>query len=85
MLNGTLMGVDADFYDFLLWQNLGSEPQSEAAVLGNILAAAQISMPETWFAGRIEHFIQTGKIQVRKISRNEDSRTICLADQNKSV
>ncbi|MCF0258330.1 MAG: DUF1835 domain-containing protein [Erysipelotrichaceae bacterium] len=79
MLNGSLMGVDADFYDFLLWQNLGSEPQTEAAVLGNILAAAQVSMPETWFAGRIEHFIQTGKIQVRQISRNEYSRTICLA------
>lgn len=79
VVNGKLTGVPEDFYDFLIWKRLTSEPVKEARLIGDILGKDQISVGDWWYAKRIEHFIRTGKIKVVEDSEKRYARMICLA------
>ena len=77
-VNGKLISVKEDFYDFLIWGSLTKKPVKEARLLGNILGHYQISVGDWWYAKRIEHFIEQGKIKVTTDSENKYARMICL-------
>lgn len=79
VVNGRVIGVPEDFYDFLIWKKLTDKPIKEARLIGDILGYFQIGMGDWWFAKRIEHFIQQGKITVMEDSENKYARVICLA------
>lgn len=79
VVNGKLMGVADDFYDFLLWKYITKEPAKEARILGNILGKNQLGVSDRWYAKRIDHYIKQGKIKVMDDSENKYARTICLA------
>ena len=78
VVNGKLISVREDFYDFLIWGSLTEKPIKEARLLGNILGHYQISVGDWWYAKRIEHFIEQGKIKVTTDSENKYARMICL-------
>lgn len=78
VINGRVTGVPEDFYDFLIWKRLTCKPIKEARLIGDILGYFQIGMGDWWFAKRIEHFIQQGKIKVMEDSENKYARVICL-------
>ena len=48
-------------------------------MIGNILGHAQLGVGDWWYAGRIEHYIQQGKILVVEDSENKYARVICSA------
>ena len=79
MVNGRLVGVREDFYDFAIWKRLTEEPIKEARLIGNILGNYRLSISDWWFAARIEHFIRQGKIRVVEDSEEAYARQICLA------
>lgn len=79
MVNGRLVGVQEDFYDFTIWKKITVEPIKEARLIGNILGNSQLSVSDWWFAARIEHFIQKGKIRIIEDSEDAYARLICLA------
>ena len=78
-VNGKVIGVPEDFYDFVIWKKLTEEPIKEGRLIGNILGYYQISIGHWWYAGRINYYIEQGKIKVVEDSENKYSRTICLA------
>lgn len=80
VINGRVTSVPEDFYDFLIWKRLTCKPIKEARLIGDILGYFQIGIGDWWFARRIEHFIQQGKIKVMEDSENKYARMICLAD-----
>ncbi len=79
IVNGEVIGVPEDFYDFLIWKELRKEPIKEARLIGNILGRRRLSIGDWWYAGRIEHFIRQGRIKVVEDSEKKYARKICLA------
>lgn len=79
VINGRVIGVPEDFYDFLIWKRLTCNPVKEARLIGDILGCFQIGMGDWWFAKRIEHFIQQDKIEVMEESENKYARVLCIA------
>lgn len=79
VVNGRVVGVPEDFYDFLMWKRLTKEPIKEARLIGDILGAYQISVGDWWYAARIEYLVRQGKIKVTEDSGDKYARMICLA------
>ena len=78
VVNGKVLGVPEDFYDFQIWKRLTKKPVKEARLIGDILGYSQISIGDWWYAKRIEHYIQHKKICVVEDSVNKYARMICL-------
>ncbi len=78
VVNGKLIGVAEDFYDFLILKRITGEPIKEARLIGAILGNDQLGVGDWWYAKRIDHFIQTGKIKILEDSENKYARTICM-------
>ncbi|MBD5534413.1 MAG: DUF1835 domain-containing protein [Lachnospiraceae bacterium] len=79
VVNGQLIGVPEDFYDFLIWERITQKPIKEARLLGDILGNSQLGVGDWWYAKRIDYFVQTGKIKIVEDSENHYARMICLA------
>lgn len=79
VVNGKLIGVPEDFYDFLIWKRITRKPIKEARLIGEILGHNQLGVGDWWYAKRIDYFIQNGKIKIVEDSENSYARTICLA------
>lgn len=79
VVNGKLVGVAEDFYDFLIWKRITRKPIREARLIGDILGHNQLGVGDWWYAKRIDYYIQTGKIRIVEDSENKYARTICLA------
>lgn len=77
VVNGEVIGVPEEFYDFLIWKELTKEPIKEARLIGNILGHWRVSIGDWWYAGRIEYFIKQGKIKVVEDSERKYARIIC--------
>lgn len=78
VINGKVMGVGEEFYDFLIWKELSQKPIKEARLIGNILGKYPISIGDWWYAKRIQQFIEQGNIKVMEDSENSYARRICL-------
>ncbi len=78
VVNGKLIGVAEDFYDFLILKRITGESIKEARLIGAILGNDQLGVGDWWYAKRIDHFIQTGKIKILEDSENKYARTICM-------
>ena len=79
IINGVVVGVPEDFYDFLIWKRLAGKPIMQARLIGDILAHHPIGVGDWWYALRIEKFIFEGKIKVIQDSKSKYERMICLA------
>lgn len=77
VVNGRLLSVSEDFYDFLIWRWLRDEPVKEGRLIGDILGHSQLGVGDLWYARRIEYYIQRGEIQVVEDSENSYARRIC--------
>lgn len=77
VVNGTVLSVPEDFYDFLIWRHLKDVPMREGRLLGDILDQTQLGVGDWWYAGRIEHHIRQGRIRVVEDSDRKYARMIC--------
>lgn len=78
-INGHIIGVTDEFYDFLIWKKLTHKPIIQARLIGNILGNYPLSVWDWWYALRIEKFIKCGKIKLIEDSSKKYARTISLA------
>ncbi|RDU25178.1 DUF1835 domain-containing protein [Anaerosacchariphilus polymeriproducens] len=78
-INGFLIGVNEDFYDFLILRHLSTNPRKEARVIGDILGDNPLGVGDWWFAYRIEFLIHTGLVRVVEDSEIKYERKICKA------
>lgn len=81
MVNGKMIGVPEDFYDFMIFKRLTTKPIKECRLIGDIIGCNQVSIGDWWYANRIQHFIDTGAIKVLEDSENLYERLICLANK----
>ncbi len=79
VINGKVIGVPEDFYDFLLWKKITRKPIKEARLIGDILGCYSVGIGDWWYAKRIDYHIQQGNIMVAEDSENKYARLICLA------
>ena len=79
VINGRVIGVPEDFYDFLLWKKITREPIKEARIIGDILGYSHLGVGDWWYASRIDYHIQQGNIMIAEDSENKYARLICLA------
>ncbi len=70
VVNGRLLGVPEDFYDFLILQRMTAEPQKEARVVGNILGHSQIAVGDWWYFYRIRRLAEEEKIRAVEDGEN---------------
>lgn len=77
VINGNLIGVTEDFYDFLIRIRLSSNPVKEARVIGDILGHYPLGIGEWWYASRIELMIKAGSVRVVEDSERKYARIIC--------
>lgn len=78
-VNGKILSVPEDFYDFLIWKHLTKEPVKEARLIGSLLGKNQISVSDVWYAKRIDHYIEQGRITIVEDSENKYARMICMS------
>lgn len=76
VVNGSVIGVSEDFYDFLIWKYLGKEPIREAMLIGRILGENRLGISDWWYAYRIDKFIQQGNIEIVENSNKKYERLI---------
>lgn len=79
IVNGTLIGVQEDFYDFLIKKHITSKPIKEARLIGEILGQYPLGIGDWWYAKRIESMINAGSIRVVEDSIKKYTRVICKA------
>ncbi len=77
VVNGQLIGVPEDFYDYLICKYITSKPVKEARVIGDILGHYPLGIGDFWYASRIELMIKSGSIKVIEDSEMKYARTIC--------
>lgn len=77
VVNGRVISVPEDFYDFLIFNKLSRKPIKEARLIGDIIGSSQLSVGDWWYAKRIDYYIQQGKIRVVEDSQNKYARLIC--------
>ncbi len=77
VINGRVISVPEDFYDFLIWKRLTDKPVKESRLIGDILGLSQLSVGDWWYAKRIEYYIGQEKIRVVEDSENKYARMIC--------
>lgn len=78
LVNGQVIGVQEDFYDHLMWKHLSQTPIVQARFIGTLLNNYQISVPDWWYAKRIDDYIEKGKIKIVKNSKDKYKRIISL-------
>ena len=82
-INGRLLGVSEDFYDFLIFREMSEEPAKQAFVIGKILGNHPIGIRDWWYAKRIDFLIEQGKIRVtEEPEMGKYSRSICLTKRS---
>lgn len=80
MVNGRILGVPEDFYDFMLWNRLKDQPVREYELLGDVIGHYQDRAGDWWFARRIQHWIDKGRIKVLEEADGEYGRMLCRAE-----
>ena len=66
LINGCLVGVKEDFYDFLIRRELPEGEIIQARLIGNLLLKYPLGISDSWYMNRIKHMIETGEIKVVK-------------------
>lgn len=64
VINGKLISVEESFYDFILWKYITDIPTKEVRIIGDILGNYQLGIGDSWYARRIDHYIETGEIGI---------------------
>ena len=82
MVNGKMIGVPENFYDFMIFNRLTIKPVKECRLIGDIIGHNQVSIGDWWYAKRIQHFIEEGLIKVLEDAKRPYARLICLANQH---
>lgn len=81
VINGRVVSVPENFYDFQIWQRLDHTPIMEARLMGDIIGETKLGVADWWYARRIEHFINQKRIHVLKDSPYKYARLLCLSKE----
>ena len=78
IVNGMLVGVPEDFYDFLLLKSLSETPKKEIAVIGDTIGHYHGAVSDRFYADRLDKMIAAGKVIIAQDAPGRYDRMICL-------
>lgn len=64
MINGKLVGVPEDFYDYFIRKYIPNKEITVARLIGNIMGRSRLTINEWWIEQRINKMIECNEIQV---------------------
>ena len=76
VINGELIGVPEDFYDYLIFKSLSKGAMKEVRLISDILAKYPLGISDWWYALRINKMIENSKIKIVKDSKRKYTRII---------
>lgn len=76
MLNGHVLGVSEDFYDFIIRKEMPKEEIKMARLIGNILGKYPLGVSDWWYAKRILTMIKQGEFIIVEDSDKRYGKTI---------
>ncbi len=76
VINGVVTSVPANFYDFLIFKEIGESPVTEALLIGHILGKYHLGVGDYWYALRIEKLIERKRIIIIENSPRKYERLI---------
>ena len=76
VVNGSVISVPANFYDFLIMEYLGNEPTKEAVLIGRILGENPLGIGDHWYALRIDRLIAQKRLKIVENSPRKYDRII---------
>lgn len=79
VLNGSVIGAPANFYDFLILRSIGGKPIKQAAAIGKMLCENRIGISDWLVAERIEKLISQNRVAVIEDSPKKYERIIVKA------
>ena len=62
LVNGKLISVQEDFYDFLIWKNLPVEEFMMARLIGKLIGEYSLGISDSWYAYRLDYMISQGRL-----------------------
>lgn len=71
VVNGKLLSVPEEFYDFLILNRITEQPEKEARIIGDILGNSHIAVSDGWYAYRIQKMIDEGRIGMAEEDESE--------------
>lgn len=81
VINGAVTSVPANFYDFLIFKEIGENPITEARLIGHILGKYHLGIGDYWYALRIEKLIEKKRIIIIENSPRKYERLIAKAER----
>lgn len=81
VVNGRLLGVPEDFYDFLIFQRVTGKLEKEVRVVGDILGSSRIAVGDWWYFYRIRRLVEEGKIRAVEDGENPGRYLICVTER----
>ncbi|MBD5128876.1 MAG: DUF1835 domain-containing protein [Ruminococcaceae bacterium] len=78
VINGSVISVPDNFYDFLIWKYSGEKPVREAELIGKILGENRLGVGDWWYAARIDKYIKTHHIEIVENSDKKYERILRL-------
>lgn len=64
LVNGELISVQEDFYDFLIIKNLPEKDFMMARFIGNLLGEYGLGISDSWYADRLEHMMEEKRLMM---------------------
>ena len=80
VVSASVVSVPANFYDFLIFKDLGDRPIREAQLIGKILGENQLGIGDWWYARRIDKLIEQKRIKIIENSPRKYERLIAKND-----
>ena len=79
VINGRLIGVPEDFYDFIIKKELPRDKMVHISfVIGTILGKYRLGVGDYWFAKRLNRMIENGEVQMVEKAEDYYSSTITV-------
>lgn len=78
VVNGQLIGVPEDFYDYLICKSLSKRAMTEIRLIGDVLGQYRLGISDWWYASRINKMIKDNKIKIVKDSDRKYTRIISI-------
>lgn len=79
VVNGEVISVPANFYDFLIFKYLDDTPVQEAVLIGRILGENPLGISDLWYARRIDELIAKKRVIIIENSPKKYERIIAKA------
>ena len=83
VVNGKLIGVPEEFYDFLIYREITEQSEKESRIIGRLIGKYHLGLGDRVFADRIQSMIECGAVEIEADNSGLYQRVIRRAKKEK--